>query len=186
MEEDLKWILKFMLWLWEKGEKKKKKESKERKPSVGSDTLQKFRISAACWGMPDARLSLWQVTPEHRAKPRWGQGKAGTGIQSRHWRAPPAELLRLCTISAAPYLNALLKEGFCFQSSCQCSLLIGNQYIICFLESRHPSFRTWAAKFSSVRKLSSFDLTFLFVMNVTFLTLGIGGKWKEKGMNIMV
>lgn len=174
MEEDLKWILKFMPWLWEKGKK------------ALSGLWLSSEIQNLSSLLRDARLSLWQVTPEHRAKPRWGQGKAGTGIQSRHWRAPPAELFRLCTISAVPYLNALLKEGFCFQSSCQCSLLIGNQYIICFLESRHPSFRTWAAKFSSARKLSSFDLTFLFVMNVTFHTLGIGGKWKEKGMNIMV
>lgn len=65
------------------------------------------------------------------------------------------------SVYAALYLNAPLKGGFCFECSCQCLLLTGNQYIICFLESRHLSFRTRAAKFSTGGKLSSFDLTSL-------------------------
>lgn len=129
------------------GKEGKRQKEKKRKPCVGSGAAVQLQLAAAGPGT-GKECPQWQVPP---APPRQGSEPGAGGLQQQH----------SALLYAAPYLNALLKGGFCFECSCQCLLLTGNQYIICFLESRHLSFRTHTAKFSTGGKLSSFDLTSL-------------------------
>lgn len=143
---------------------------RERKRQKGKKTQCRLRSCcaiAAHSSLPGTRKErpLWQLPC---APPRQGLEPGADGLRQQH-SAP---------VYAAPYLNALLKGGFCFECSCQCLLLTGNQYIICFLESRHLSFRTRSAKFSAGGKLSSFDLTSLSLW--MSLSLPRGREMSEK------